>query len=69
MIPVDLTLFLSTFDDILVFSRTLEEHLFHLELVLRRVIKTGLKLKPSKCVFSRQEVVPGPYHHPRGIKD
>lgn len=43
-------------DDILVFSRTLEEHLFHLELVLQHVIKTGLKLKPRKCVFSRQEV-------------
>jgi hypothetical protein len=33
-------------DDILVFSRTLEE----------RILKAGLKLKPSKCSFVRSEV-------------
>ena len=43
-------------DDILVFSKTLEEHLQHLEIVLKRVIEVGLKLKPVKCQFFRQEV-------------
>ena len=37
-------------DDILIYSRTLEEHLSHLRLVLER------KLKISKCAFVRQEV-------------
>ena len=43
-------------DDILVFSKTLEEHLLHLERVLKRIIDVGLKLKPAKCQFFRQEV-------------
>jgi len=36
-------------DDIIIFSRTLEEHLQRLEVVLQRLVATGLKLKPSKC--------------------
>lgn len=43
-------------DDILIFSRTLQEHIQHIELVLRRIIESGLKLMPSKCFFLRQEV-------------
>ena len=43
-------------DDILIFSKTLEEHLYHIEVVLRRIRTTGLKLKPSKCSFVREEV-------------
>ena len=42
--------------DILVFSRTLEDHLQHLQLVIRRIQEVGLKLKPGKCHFLRQEV-------------
>ena len=38
-------------DDILVFSRTLEEHLLHLQQVIERAVQVGLKLKPSKCKF------------------
>lgn len=37
-------------DDVLVFSETMDDHLTHLCLV------AGLKLKPSKCHFVRQEV-------------
>ena len=43
-------------NDVLVFSETLEEHLQHLKLVLERLKKAGLKLKPSKCHFLRESV-------------
>ena len=43
-------------DDILVFSTTIQEHLRHLQLVLERLQKVGLKLKPAKCRFARKEV-------------
>ena len=43
-------------DDILVFSPTLELHLCHLKTVIKRVGEAGLKLKPSKCHFIRNEV-------------
>ena len=43
-------------DDVLVFSSTLEEHLQHLQLVIERLHKVGLKLQPAKCHFIRKEV-------------
>ena len=43
-------------DDILVFSRTLEEHLLHLQQVIERAVQVGLKLKPSKCKFVWKEL-------------
>ena len=36
-------------DDVLIFSRSLEEHLHHIGQVLDRLQAAGLKLKPSKC--------------------
>ena len=43
-------------DDVLIFSETLAEHLQHIRLVLERLKKAGLKLKPAKCHFLRESV-------------
>ena len=38
-------------DDIIIFSRTLEEHLKHIEIIFQKLKAAGLKLKESKCDF------------------
>ena len=43
-------------DDILVVSRTFEEHLQHLEQVFDRLRNANLRLKPKKCSFLCKEV-------------
>ena len=43
-------------DDILIFSKTFEEHLSRLEGVFSRLKKHNLKLKPSKCELFMKEV-------------
>ena len=43
-------------DDILIFSKTFEEHLERLEMVLTRLREHGLKLKLEKCTFLRRRV-------------
>ena len=43
-------------DDILVVSATIEEHIAHVRKVLCRLDEAGLRLKPSKCKFARQEI-------------
>jgi len=42
-------------DDIVVFSKTLEEHTRRLELLFERIRLANLKLKPSKCHFMQTE--------------
>ncbi|XP_043064105.1 uncharacterized protein LOC122320095 [Drosophila ficusphila] len=42
--------------DIIVHSRTAEEHLVHLDQVFDRLATAGLKLSPRKCAFFRPEV-------------
>ena len=56
-------------DDVLVFSPTFEEHLTHLQAVIKRINGAGLKLKPSKCRFVREEVeYLGHLVTPQGLK-
>lgn len=43
-------------DDIAVYSSTWEDHLKHLEQVLRRIERANLTLKPSKCRFAQDKV-------------
>ena len=43
-------------DDIIVFSKTPEEHLIRLSAVFEKLKKAELKLKPSKCEFFKQEL-------------
>ena len=40
-------------DDILVFSETYEDHLHHLNTIFEKFQKAGLKIKLSKCQFSK----------------
>lgn len=43
-------------DDVIVYSKTAEEHLAHLKDILNRLRKAGLKLKSSKCDFFKREI-------------
>ena len=43
-------------DDVLIFSRTFDEHLKHLEEVFTRFQGSGLKLNPAKCSLARDHV-------------
>jgi hypothetical protein len=43
-------------DDIIIYSATFEDHIKHLRSVLQCCIKSGVTLKPSKCVFGADEL-------------
>ncbi len=43
-------------DDLVVYSKTWEEHLQHLQEVLGRIQAAGFTLKVKKCQFGRKEV-------------
>lgn len=43
-------------DDVIIFSKTYDEHLRHLEEVFTQITRCGLKLKPSKCHLLKPEV-------------
>ena len=43
-------------DDTIVYSKSFEEHVCHLNEIFSRLIKAGLKLNPDKCIFASDEV-------------
>ena len=43
-------------DDIIIFSKTPEEHVHRLSQVFEKLAAAGLKLKPSKCEFFKTEI-------------
>jgi len=43
-------------DDILVFSKNLDDHKIHLQALFQRLEEVGLKLNPKKCSFACQTV-------------
>lgn len=56
-------------DDIIIFSKTVDEHLLHLEEVFSRLRDANLKLNPKKCEFAKQELeYLGHIVTPQGIK-
>jgi hypothetical protein len=54
--PLMRKIMLVFFDDILIFSKTLEEHAQHLQTVLQVLRDNKLYAKFSKCVFATQQV-------------
>ena len=51
-----LTYALIYLDDVIVYSKTEDEHLVRLRAILERFMENGLKLKPSKCNFFHMEI-------------
>lgn len=43
------------FDDILIYSNSLSDHVTHVDIVLQ-ILRHHLSAKPSKCVFGQQQV-------------
>lgn len=43
-------------DDIIIFSKTFQEHIEHIKLVFGRLRAANVKLKPSKCYFASHKV-------------
>ena len=50
------TIAIAYIDDIIIFSKTFEEHLKHTELVFECVVKAGFALKRSKCLFAATRI-------------
>ncbi len=43
-------------DDVIIYSRSFDEHLEHLNRVFDKIRTAGLKLQPNKCAFARNQV-------------
>jgi len=56
-------------DDTIIFSKTVDEHLDHIEEVFKRLRDANLRLNPKKCKFAKQELeYLGHIVTPQGIK-
>ena len=51
-----LGVFAMVYLDVIVYSKTIEQHATHLEEVFRLLEKAGLKIKRSKCLFAGEKV-------------
>ena len=47
---------LAYLDDVIIFSKSAEHHLKHIQIVLTRLKQIKLRLKKSKCLFFKQEL-------------
>ena len=56
MLGLNFEICLVYLDDIILFSRTVEEHLSRLKILFGRLREANLKLKPSKCHLMRRSV-------------
>ena len=43
-------------DDILIASKSIEEHFTHVSAVITKLTEVGLRLRPEKCHFARTEI-------------
>ena len=43
-------------DDLLIASKSMNEHMVHVKKILSRLKDAGLCLKPSKCMFATEEI-------------
>jgi hypothetical protein len=41
-------------DDTIIYSKSFDDHLVHLNEILKRVSEAGLKLRPDKCTFAAE---------------
>ena len=53
---IHLKSFIIYLNDLIVFSKTTEEHIERLRGVLEKLAAAGLKLKPSKCEFFKLQI-------------
>lgn len=53
---VDLSFVKCYIDDILIYSKIVEEHIEHIEIVLDKLARCGLKVHPKKCSFAFQQI-------------
>jgi len=53
----DLPFVLVYIDDIIIHSRTFAEHAKHIQIVIRRLTSSNLKMNPDKCEFGRTEMI------------
>ena len=44
-------------DDLIIYSKTMEEHIVHLRLIFKKIAEHQLRLNPDKCTFASDSVV------------
>ena len=43
-------------DDIIIYSKTFDDHLVHLDSVINKLTKTGFTINSKKCIFCMHEI-------------